>query len=284
MSRVLPFISALLNTSICSFAATEITFGPVRAQPGQSIRLVTHSETTGATISNTWEGKTDTGAISIVRDRDLVWTFRDPAADGARRGMVKVNRLTSTEKTDINGESRNVTDNSPLTGKLFAMSKSPVGDWSFQLDGSLPLRQVEEEINELKVYLKRDWYPKHAVKAGDSWEFDPAWIRMLVERDFSNAQTIGTMTLRQVRHTEAFTIAVIEVSIQSTGANFNSDGSSGDGSVSLTGEVIVNLKTMLDESLELKGSISTETQGDGITTKTKLPIHLTAKKSFVRNP
>ncbi len=40
---------------------------------------------------------------------------------------------------------------------------------------------------------------------------------------------------------------------------------------------------MLDEELDLKGTVTTSTGKAGETTTVKLPIHLTATKSFVRD-
>ncbi len=269
--------------ALLSPASAGITLGPVRAQPGESIRLVTFSETPGGTIQQTGLGKPSSGKISITRERELVWTFRAPAADGTRRGMVRVPKLTTTSKTVINGKEQKITDNSPLVGKMFAMSKSPKGDWSFELDGSLPLARVQAEINELKVYLKRDWYPARELKVGDSWEFDPAWIRMIIEKDVSKAQTIGTMELRQVRTTATRQVAVIAVSIRSSGADFRPDGTETGANVNLTGELIVNLNTMLDETLELKGTIASNFIKGAESTQVKLPIRLIATKSFIKD-
>lgn len=264
-------------------ATAGITIGPVRGQPGESVRLVTFSETKGGTIQKTYLGKSSSGKIEITRERELVWTFREPAADGTRRGMVRVPKITTSSKTVIDGKEEKSTDTSPLVGKMFSMSKSPAGDWNFELDGSLPVARVQAEIDELKVYLKRDWYPNRELNVGDSWEFDPAWIRMLVERDLSQAKTIGTMRLRQVRNSETRRVAVIDVTIRSTGAVFRPDGTESDATVDLTGEVVVNLDTMLDEALELKGTITSETIKGAETTKVRLPIQLLATKSFVKD-
>lgn len=275
--------SAASLLALVSSASAGITFGPVRGQPGESVRLVTHSETSGGTIERTLAGKTSKGTIAITRDRELVWTFRAPAADGTRRGMVRVPKITTSSVVKIAGKEEKSTDNSPLTGKMFAMSKSPTGDWKFELDGSVPLTRVQHEIEELTVYLKRDWYPGREVNLGDSWEFDPAWVKMIIEKDLSKAQTIGTMRLRQIRHAETRQIAVIDISIRSTGADFNPDGSESGASVELTGQVTVNLDTMLDESLELKGSITSSSSKAGESTKAKLPVSLVVTKSFIRD-
>jgi hypothetical protein len=275
-------VSAAAWFALVSHACAEITIGPVRGQPGESVRLVTFSETKGGTIQRSYLGRTTNGSIEITRERDLVWTFRAPAADGTRRGMVRVPKLTTTTTTVLDGKTDVVTDQSPLVGKMFAMSKSPAGDWNFELDGSLPLARVRSEIDELKVYLKRDWFPARELKVGDSWEFDPVWIRRTIEKDVSKAQTIGIMKLRQVRNSETRRLAVIDVSIRSTGSDFRPDGVEADESVELSGEVVVNLNTMLDEFLELKGTVTTTTIKGAETTRVRLPIRMTATKSFVR--
>ncbi|MBC8126276.1 MAG: hypothetical protein H8M99_03900 [Gloeobacteraceae cyanobacterium ES-bin-144] len=264
-------------------ANAELTFGPIRAQPGESIRLVSQSETPGGTIKRTYGEITSKGTIEITRERELIWTFRDPAADGSRRGMVSVPKICTTSKIVLNGQAQNSVDNSPLNGKLFAMTRNPQGVWSFDLDGSLPLNRIRTEIEELEVYLKREWYPKRDVSLGDSWEFDPAWIKMVIEKDLSKAQTIGTMRLRQIRRSEKLSIAIIDVSVRSTGADFSADGSEAGASVELTGEMVVNLKTMLDESLDLKGTVTTSVKNPGESTRIKLPLHLVVSKSFVKD-
>ena len=272
-----------LSALVSPATAAGIVFGPIKAQPGQSIRLVTHSETPGGTIQRNYGGRSSNGTINISRDRELIWTFRDPAADGTKRGMVRVPNITTSTVVRINGQDEKSEDKSPLIGKMFAMSKAPTGDWKFELDGSVPLTRIRHEIEELTVYLKRDWYPTRELKVGDSWEFDPAWVKMIIEKDLHKAQTIGTMTLRQVRRSAAKQIAIIDVSIRSTGADFRSDGSESSASIELTGQVVVNLATMLDEELELKGNVTSSAGKVGEKTIIKMPIQLKATKSFVRD-
>ena len=279
--KLLPF-TAIALAGLLSPAFAGVEFGPIRSKPGESVRLVTHSETTGGTISQTLSGKATSGSIAITRERDLTWTFRAPTADGTRRGMVKVAALTSSTRTVLGGGKEDlVVDSSPLKGKLFAMSKTPTGDWKFELDGSVPLSRVKHEIEELTVYLKRDWYPAKPVELGESWEFDPAWVKMVIQKDLVKAQTIGTMRLRQVRRAVGRQQAIIDVSIRSTGGDYKTDGTVITATVELTGQVTVNLDTMLDESLELTGTITTNTDRVSDITKVKLPLKLTVTKSFV---
>jgi len=264
-------------------ASAGITFGPVHGKPGESVRLITHSETHGGTIEKTLDGKTSRGSIEIIRDRELIWTFRQPAEDGTLRGMVRVPKTTAATKTTIDRKTENLNDVSPLTGKMFAMTKPPKGEWSFQLDGSVPLSETRAEIDSMKVYLKRDWYPTHEVQLGDSWEFDPIWIKMIIERDLDKAQTIGTMSLRQIRRSTSTQTAVIDIAIHSSGGDFHRDGTEVNATVELSGQVIVNLGTMLDESLTLKGTVTTTTDRVSESSKIKLPISLVATKSFIKD-
>jgi hypothetical protein len=262
--------------------ASGIAFGPVRAQPGESIRMVSRSESKGGTVEVTKNGRTSNGTIRVSRERDLSWTFRAPEADGTRRGMVSVAKITTFSSVKLDGKEEKSEDTSPLVGKMFAMSKTPAGDWKFQLDGSIPRQRIQKEIDELTVYLKRQWYPERVVNVGDSWEFDPAWIRMIIEKDLQNAQTIGTMKLRQIRRSADKETAIIDVSVRSTGGDFRADGSEARAQVELTGQVAVNLRTMLDESLELKGVIVTSTGKLSDFKKVTLPVHLVVTKSFVK--
>jgi hypothetical protein len=276
-------VSALSFIAAGANAATEIAFGPVRAQPGESVRLVSLAESRDGTVQVTKDGRTSNGTIRIIRERNMSWTFRAPEADGTLRGMVSVAKIASSSSVTLNGKEEKSEDHSPLNGMMFAMSKPPSGDWKFELDGSIPRQRIQNEIEELTVYLKRRWYPERVVKVGDSWEFDPAWIRMVIQNDLKNAQIIGTMRLRQVRHTAQKDIAVIDVSVRSSGGDFKADGSESKIQLELTGQVAVNLMTMLDESLELKGTVVSSTGTPGNYKTVTLPLSLQVSKSIVGN-
>lgn len=272
----------LLASAVISIGA-EIAFGPVRAQPGESVRLVSSSKSADGVIAISKDGRTSKGTIRISRDRDLSWTFREPAADGTLRGMVSVAKIFTQTSIKLDGKEEKSEDASPLNGKMFAMTKPPASEWKFELDGSVPMRRIQNEIDELTLYLKRQWYPNRMVKIGDSWEFDPAWIRMIIQKDLQNAQTIGTMTLRQIRHTSEMDTAVIDIAVRSTGGDFQPDGRETHVQIELTGQITVNLATMLDERLELKGVIVSTAGSLSDSKKVTLPVQLVVTKSFVKN-
>ena len=264
-------------------AVAQIRFGPVLAGAGQSVRLVSQTTTQGGTIKLDKDDRVSNGRIQYSRDRDLTWTFRDPSQDGSLRGMVTVAKINTNSTVTIDGKSEKSDEASPLNGKMFAMSKAVSGDWKFELDGSVPLREIDSEISELTLYLKRKWYPLRSVKIGDSWEFDPAWIRMLIERNLKDAQTIGTMNLRQIHHSEKGDSAIISVSVRSTGGDFRPDGTESSAQIELSGQVVVNLKTMLDESLDLKGTVISRVGKPGETKTVTLPVNLKVTKTLINN-
>lgn len=283
-SFALPSLAAIFALALSAASArADVTFGPVLAGAGQSVRLVSHTTTVGGTIKLEKDGRASNGTILHSRDRDLTWTFRETAADGSLRGMVTVAKIATFSTATIDGKAEKSDETSPLNGKMFAMSKAVRGDWKFELDGSVPMREIDNEISELTLYLQRKWYPQRRVKLGESWEFDPAWIRMLIERDLKNAQTIGTLNLRQIRHSANGNYAIINVSVRSTGGDFRPDGTETSARIELSGEVVVNLKTMLDESLELKGTVISRTGKPGNLKTVTLPVHLEVTKTLVNN-
>jgi hypothetical protein len=103
--------------------------------------------------------------------------------------MVKAVRLSSSKTVKLDGKEEKSEDVSSLTGKLFTMTKAPAGEWEFKLDDSLPMADARADIDELKVYLQRQWFPEKPVEPGDSWEFDPTWVKMIIEKDLGDALT-----------------------------------------------------------------------------------------------
>lgn len=281
MKQLIVSVLLIILASHIAVAADGIAFGPVRAQPGECVRLVSRSECREGLIEITKDGKTRRETMRFNRERELSWTFREPAADGSVRGMVEVGRM-DTYTTTAGGREEKTEDRSPLNGSMFAMSRTPKGDWTFELDGTIPRQRIRNEIDELTVYLKRRWYPERVVGIGDSWEFDPAWIRMILQKDLEKAKLIGTMKLRQIRHTAKKDIAVIDISVRGSGGDFQADGTEQRAKIELKGQVMVDLKTMLDESLELEGVLETRSGNVSELKKATLPIRLVVNKSFAK--
>ena len=77
-------------------------------------------------------------------------------------------------------------------------------------------------------------------------------------------------------------MAIINISVRSTEAKLHSGASSGQGTVDLSGQVTINLDTILNDSLELNGTVTNSARKGGETTHMTLSSRLLATKSFVR--
>lgn len=275
---------ALLLGALATTAQAGITFGPIKGKAGESVRMLSHSETPGGTIRLTTASGNVNGSIQLTRDRDLTWNFRDPALDGTRRGVALISKISTSTSIQINGKEQKSVDRSLLTGKSLKVSKPPGGNWNFELDGegTLQLTQVRPELEELRTYLKRDWFPAHEVNVGDTWKFNPAWVNLIIEKDLAQTTTTGTMRLRQVTNGVFGQSAIIDVWIQSSGKKARNDGGEAAATIDLSGQLKVNLKTMLDEQFELTGKITSSTQKPGESKTVTLPVRLKVTKSFAK--
>lgn len=262
-----------------------IIFGPVKGKPSEIVRMVSRSETPGGTIRIQTKGADTTGTIKMTRDRDLTWSFQDPGLDGTRRGIARISNITTSTSIRVNGREEKSVDQSQLSGTTLKVSKPPGGNWNFELhgEGVLPLSRVRNELEELRAYLKREWFPAREVNVGESWNFNPAWVQQVIERDLSQTKTTGTMTLRQIHDGLFGRTAVIDVRIQSAGKKARADGGESSASIDLNGQLKVNLKTMLDEQLELGGKVISTTHGGGEVRTVNLPVRLKVTKSFVKD-
>ena len=77
-------------------------------------------------------------------------------------------------------------------------------------------------------------------------------------------------------------MTVLGVSIRSTGEGLRNDGKLAEGTVDLKGELVVNLDTMLDESLELEGTVTSNSQMVGDSKKVVLPVRMVATKTLFK--
>ncbi len=122
--------------------------------------------------------------------------------------------------------------------------------------------------------------PDHEVQVGQSWEFDPRWIKLVVQRDLRDALAVGTMTLREIRRTRVAQTAVLDVAVRSSGTTTTAAYRETSATVDLKGRAVVNLLTMLDESLEIGGVVHSETSDGSRRTIVNLPLQLTVTKKL----
>jgi len=105
MTPIFPCAAAAAVLLCATTAATAgVVFGPVRAGPGECVRLISRAVIDGGTIETDKHGRTSQGTVEILRERDLSWTFRDPAEDGTLRGRVNVAKIAAFSKVVIDGK------------------------------------------------------------------------------------------------------------------------------------------------------------------------------------
>jgi hypothetical protein len=265
-------------------ADAQVVFRPPVPQPGKSIRVVSVAETQGGKFTRTNLDGQSSGALAITRSRDLVWTIREPEGDGTRRGMLHVKEIATRTVTEIGGRQETAELASTLNGKMLAVSRPPGSEWKLQLDNPIPTKEAQEDLDELKLYLKRAWFPPRAVVVGDSWEFDPSWVKHVLHRDVRQAQVIGTMKLRQLRSSGEGRSAVVDFTISGSGEELRADGTKAAAKLQLKGQVLVNLQTMLEEVLEASGTLEFSIGKAIESTSTTLPIQLRVTMTFVDTP
>lgn len=263
-------------------AGAGVRFGPVKVQAGESVRMVAHTESKGGTIETSRDGKWRSGTMRVVRDRELFATVREPGPEGMLRVMLRIPKFRSISVITLDGQDSPSLEDSPLVGKLIAANRDKEGNWKFELDGTPLSSRGQGELDELAAYQKRQWYPDRELNVGDSWEFDPAWIKLVIQRDLAKAQTIGTMKLAQLQRSLTKQTAVIEVSIRSTGKEWRPDGRETGAAVNLQGKVVVNLANNLDEKLDLEGTVSSTARKGIETTKLQLPLQMEVRKTIVK--
>ncbi len=271
---------AFLSLAIAAAAHAGVRFGPPNVAAGQRIRMVARTVSADATVETRSPEANTRAAMDYRREREVVWTLQQPAPDGAPRLMVRIPRFVTVSTLVVNNRPDVRTRISPLTDKLLAATRDKEGKWVFTTDGRVLGPRDEEVVEELAAYQDRAWFPDHEVQVGQSWEFDPRWIKLVVQRDLRDALAVGTMTLREIRRTRTAQTAVLDVAVHSSGTTTTAAYRETSATVDLKGRAVVNLLTMLDESLEIGGVVHSETSDGSRRTIVNLPLQLTVTKKL----
>jgi hypothetical protein len=259
-------------------AAAGVTFGPIKLQPGQRVRMIARSLADNGRVETRGPDGNTSARMTVERAREIVWTIQERAANGTPRVMIRLPQFVTISTLVVNNRPDVRTEISPLTDKLLAATRNQEGKWEFVSDGRVLGKRDQELVEELAAYQDRAWFPEREVQVGDSWEFDPKWIKLVVQRDLRDALAVGTMTLREVRLTRAAQTAAVELVIRSSGTKLTSSYRETAAIVDLRGRAVVNLQTMLDESLELEGMIHSESSDGSRRTIVDLPVRLSVTK------
>jgi hypothetical protein len=255
-----------------------VVFGKPKLSPGQRVRLKVLSEAKGGSLETRGPDGNSSARMDVVREREIVWTIMNPAPEGMPRVMVRIPKFVTISTLTINGVPDVRTTASPLIGKLVEATKKKDGSWVFVSDGSPIGGKAKEETRELAAYQNSDWFPDREVQVGESWEFEPRWIKLVLQRDLRDALVVGSMTLREVRRTMSAQSAVVDMIIRSSGTKTDEQFRETTASLELKGRAVVNLKTMLYESLELAGNYRSQVSDGAKRTILSLPLRMTASQ------
>jgi hypothetical protein len=258
-----------------------VKLGKVKLKAGQRVRLTVRSEAENGRLETRGPDGNSAAVMKVLRERDIVWTMMNRAADGSPRVMVRIPKFVTISTLIVNGVPDVRTVASPLTGKLVEATRKPDGTWTFLSDGSPIGEMAKEETSELAAYQSSQWFPDRMVEVGESWEFEPKWIKLVLQRDLRDALVVGTMTLREVRRTMASQTAVVNMIIRSSGSKTDKEFRETTATVDLKGQAVIDLKTMLYESLELVGTFRSQVSDGAKRTIVTLPLTMAARQQLV---
>lgn len=273
-----PCLAAAAVLALSAAAPAGVQFGPPILQPGERIRLIARTVSNQGTLETRSPDGNTRAAMEYLREREVLWTLQERAPDGSQSVMVRLPRFATVSTLTVNDRPDVRTEISPLTDKLLSATRDKAGKWVFTTDGRVLGPRDREVVEELSAYQDRAWFPEREVQVGESWEFDPKWIKLLIQRDLRDALAVGTMTLREVRRTRSAQTAMVDILIRSSGTQTTASYRETNATVQLRGRAVINLLTMLDESLELEGTIHSETSDGSRRTILDMPVRLSAVK------
>ena len=204
------------------------------------------------------------GTISIDWRQQLERRLR--LKNGVKELRYRVLQDRVVSDVDLAGKKDRKSIDSPLVGETVTGMKDADGTWRLFLDQAAGAEQAVL-MDELESYEKRRWFIEDPVNIGDSWDFSPSFIKHIMERDLKGTKVEAKMTLKEVKLVDTVPVAVLSFYIKSVGMNHDSDAS-----ISLNGEVEIDLRNMFDYKLSMEGQMTTSSSHNGVTTLVKSPI------------
>ena len=281
ISRSLTILScaAWVTATAAADEAGFHLFKPFQPAPGQTLVIKTSSESLNGEIIVTRGAEVRRGTLDHRSHETLARTVSPTAAQEKLeyRTLASQRRVTTrfgeTEATDT------------TTGALLGITVEGLRDqgkqWRlFTANNSNPPK-VAEAVSELEAYENRRLFLEQPVRIGQSWPIDPGFVRHLIERDLGKSPLKANMTFKAVETIGGEPTALFDFSIESVGAKQEQDDKKRSAaSVSLTGTLQVDLKTMLDRKTTLTGSLTSMVVTDDQSTSVTLPIHMTITRSL----
>jgi hypothetical protein len=223
------------------------------------------AETTGAT------GRT-TQSIDITRER-LIQRTMQPDAIG---GEVSYRILRDAITTAVNGSQAAKTGG--LEGKTAKARKNGAGNWAFSLPDGSAYGEAADDLEMLGAFENRKWLPGRKVAIGESWNFNPTFIRRALQRDVPNPQIIGIMTLRKIdKAPDGTKQAIIDCYIRGGGDKTMTDGAVADAEAGLGGTLSVNLDQPGRMRFYLSGTLNTGASKGSDSARALMPLNMSVK-------
>lgn len=213
-------------------------------------------------------------AIDITRTRLIQRTMR-PDAIG---GEVAYRILRDEVTTAVNGKPSVKTGE--LEGKTAVARRNGAGNYTFSLPDSVAYGDAASDLEMLGAFENRKWLPGRKVAIGESWNFNPSFIRRALQKDVPNPEVIGIMKLRSIEKAVGGTRqAVIDCYIRGGGTKTLADGAVADAETGLAGNLTVNLDQPGRMRFYLSGKLDTGTSKSGESARALLPLNMTVKLS-----
>jgi hypothetical protein len=242
--------------------------------PNLALKIESSTVAKGGRAETTGAAGTTQQSIDITRER-LIYRTLLPDAIG---GEVSYRILRDAITTSINGSSKSKTGG--LEGKTAKALKNGAGNWTFSLADAIAYGEAADDLEMLGAFENRKWLPGRKVAIGESWNFNPSFIRRALQRDVPNPQVIGIMKLRKVEKARDGTRqAIIDCYIRGGGDTTLADGSVADAETGLAGNLTVNLDQPARMRFYLSGKLDTGTTQGTQTARATIPLSMSVKIS-----
>ncbi|MFC4992375.1 hypothetical protein [Rubritalea tangerina] len=270
-------LSSLICLSGSLYAGSALRDTPVRLkhfvpQLGETVAVHIHSFTGPGEMTTSQDGQVKKGEIEITWQQELERT--EVLDNGVKKLRYKVLKDTVVREVTMGGEKDTRTTTSPLVGKTVEGMQDASGTWRLFLDSAADAEQAVL-MDELESYEKRRWFIEQPVRIGTTWDFSPSFIKHIMERDLKGAKVIAKMKLKDVKMLNQVPVAVVSFSIKSAGVRHDADAS-----ISLDGEVWIDMKRMFDYKITMQGEMTTASSHGGTTTVVKTPVKYLVTKEL----
>ncbi len=249
-----------------------VRFKHFKANPGELTRIEIQSHSGKGSLKVEDHEGLHRGQMRVNWDQMI--DRREFVEEGVRKLNYRVLKDRVVTTVVLDGQEKTQEKESPLVGETVEGMQDSLGQWKFFLDHLSGTEQAKM-LEELETYEARQWFVGGAMRVGDSWEFQPSFIRHMMERDLKGAAVEARMTLAAIEYLGKVPVARLDFTILSKGASAEADASA-----FFKGKVYVNLTNMLDYHTEMDGYLHSHVEHAGADTRLKIPLHFIVKQSI----